>query len=60
MRNEADKTGVADRSQDMALAASAVREAGQIALSFMDRNPKHWLKGDQTAVTEADIAVDRF
>ncbi|WP_309394744.1 3'(2'),5'-bisphosphate nucleotidase CysQ [Chelatococcus sambhunathii] len=38
-----------------------VREAGDIALRFFrDGAAERWTKGDDSPVTEADIAVDRF
>ncbi len=43
---------------DLTLLLRTMREAGAIALSFHNRNPKIWNKPDGTVVTEADIAVD--
>ncbi len=37
-----------------------VKEAGDIALSFMGSEIEQWDKGDDDPVTEADIAVDKF
>ena len=38
----------------------AAREAGSIALGFFHKGFASWTKDDETPVTEADIAVDRF
>lgn len=51
------------RSQNAALADElglAVREAGQIALTYFRRSIKSWTKGHDSPVSEADIAVDEF
>ena len=37
-----------------------VREAGDIALGFFRDGARNWTKADDSPVTEADIAVDRF
>lgn len=37
-----------------------VREAGEIGLRYFRDGAKRWTKGDDSPVTEADIAVDRF
>jgi len=36
------------------------REAGEIALNFFRRDPQVWTKGDDSPVSEADLAVDAF
>lgn len=36
------------------------REAGEIGLRFFREGAERWTKGDDSPVTEADIAVDRF
>lgn len=36
------------------------REAGEIALNFYRRDPEVWTKGDDSPVSEADLAVDSF
>ncbi|MCB6179403.1 3'(2'),5'-bisphosphate nucleotidase CysQ [Rhodobacter sp. Har01] len=44
---------------DLALLAEAAAEAGRVAMSFWQRNPKAWDKGgDHGPVSEADLAVD--
>lgn len=45
---------------DLDLIASAARDAGALALEYYQRAPKQWNKKDDTVVTEADIALDRF
>ena len=39
---------------------AVMREAGEIALRYFRGGAKSWTKGDDSPVTEADIAVDRF
>jgi myo-inositol-1(or 4)-monophosphatase len=48
----------ADAADDAALLEAAVREAGEIALSFFRRNPAQWTKGATSPVSEADLAID--
>ena len=36
------------------------REAGEIALNFFRNDPEVWTKGDNSPVSEADLAVDTF
>lgn len=43
-----------------ALIQRTVKEAGQIARDFFDRDIKQWDKGDDDPVSEADIAIDKF
>lgn len=38
--------------------AEAVREAGLLALTTFRREPKSWIKGKSSPVSEADLAVD--
>ncbi|MCF6198381.1 MAG: 3'(2'),5'-bisphosphate nucleotidase CysQ [Hyphomicrobiaceae bacterium] len=46
---------------DLALMRRATREAGELALGFFgDQNNSTWCKGDGSAVSDADIAVDRL
>ncbi|MFC7051801.1 3'(2'),5'-bisphosphate nucleotidase CysQ [Hansschlegelia quercus] len=40
--------------------AEIVREAGAIALGYFKSGAERWTKADDSPVTEADIAVDRF
>lgn len=37
-----------------------VRQAGDLALGFFQDGARNWTKADDSPVTEADIAVDRF
>ena len=37
---------------------TAVREAGALALTYVRSDLKHWTKGVDSPVSEADIAVD--
>ena len=41
-----------------ALLAEAVREAGALALRMFRTELRHWIKGETSPVSEADIAVD--
>jgi myo-inositol-1(or 4)-monophosphatase len=52
-RDTGDRRGLADRL------LAAVREAGALVQSF-ERPLKTWTKGQDSPVTEADIAVDRL
>jgi myo-inositol-1(or 4)-monophosphatase len=56
------KTIEAERplAEDEALLAGAVRAAGELALSFFGRGLVGARKADNTPVSEADLAVDRF
>lgn len=45
---------------DLALLVAAAREAGQIALGYFKRDPKVWIKGASSPVSEADIAADHY
>lgn len=47
-------------SDDLQLIREAAAEAGKIALRYYGNNPEVWLKGGQSPVSEADLAVDRF
>lgn len=38
----------------------ALRAAGAIALKFFRGNVRSWFKSEDSPVSEADIAVDRF
>ena len=50
-----------DERDNLDLMTSAVREAGELALEFFgDSKNGTWLKNDGTAVSDADIAVDRL
>ena len=52
----------ADSSQDadLELLAASAREAGRLAMTFFGRDPRAWMKGGDSPVTEADIAVDEL
>ncbi len=45
---------------DLSLLKDAAQGAGEIALSFFRNNPKSWLKGASSSVSEADMAVDDY
>lgn len=47
-------------TDDLSLLADAAREAGRIALGYFRRDPKVWIKGASSPVSEADIAADRY
>lgn len=49
-----------DLAQTATAAAAVVAEAGAIALGFFRRSAERWTKADNSPVTEADLAVDRF
>jgi myo-inositol-1(or 4)-monophosphatase len=40
--------------------AETVVAAGEVALDYYRKGAQRWMKADQSPVTEADIAVDRF
>lgn len=48
-----------DATQDLQLLIAAARTAGAIAQKHFRRDPEIWRKGDDSPVTEADIAIDR-
>lgn len=48
----------ANRTEDRLLLNAAVREAGNIAMSFYQTKLKTWMKDGDSIVTEADIAVN--
>ncbi|GAA0778763.1 3'(2'),5'-bisphosphate nucleotidase CysQ [Roseibium denhamense] len=43
---------------DLTLLETAAREAGALALTYFGRDPRTWLKGNKSPVSEADLAVD--
>ncbi len=45
-------------TDDLALLVDAARAAGEIALGYFRRDPKVWIKGVSSPVSEADIAAD--
>jgi len=47
-------------TDDMALLASVIREAGVLALAYFKKDMNHWKKSDNTPVSEADIAVNQL
>lgn len=49
-----------DAKSDVALLGQAAREAGEIALNYYKRDPEVWTKGNDSPVSEADLAVDAF
>lgn len=49
-----------DGIDDQSLIKKAAREAGQIALSYFEREIHTWEKSPGNPVSEADIAVDKF
>lgn len=48
------------RARAAAVLATAIAEAGELALKFFGHRPRTWRKADGTPVTEADIAVDEL
>ncbi|BCP52511.1 3'(2'),5'-bisphosphate nucleotidase CysQ [Kaistia sp. 32K] len=55
-----DVERVSDRDADLALIVAAAREAGRIALGYFKRDPKVWIKGASSPVSEADLAADHY
>ncbi len=53
----ADDLGI-DRSDLRDRVAAAVRQAGSLALKTFRAQPKSWIKGTSSPVSEADLAVD--
>lgn len=49
-----------DASVDVELLVETAREAGTVAMSYFQRDPKTWAKGESSIVCEADFAVDKF
>ncbi len=47
-------------ADDLALIKEAAAEGGRIAMRHFRRNPDVWQKANDSPVTEADLAVDRF
>ena len=45
---------------DIDLLSAAAREAGALALTYFQQDPKTWPKGETSIVSEADLAVDRL
>jgi myo-inositol-1(or 4)-monophosphatase len=43
---------------DIDLLTDVAREAGALALTYFQNNPKTWVKGEASIVSEADYAVD--
>ena len=51
---------MSDLKEDHALLIKSVREGGAIALGYFHDSVKHWEKGYDDPVSEADHAVDEF
>lgn len=49
-----------DSTAEHAVAVDAAREAGAVAMSYFGGQFAQWDKGDESPVTEADIAVDNL
>ncbi|HOV05389.1 MAG TPA: 3'(2'),5'-bisphosphate nucleotidase CysQ, partial [Kaistiaceae bacterium] len=47
-------------ADDARLVRDAIVEAGALALDFYEKGARSWTKGNQSPVTEADIAVDEL
>ncbi|MBA4782601.1 MAG: 3'(2'),5'-bisphosphate nucleotidase CysQ [Rhizobiales bacterium] len=45
---------------DIELLADAARVAGEIGLSYFGKSPEVWIKGKDSPVSEADIAIDCY
>lgn len=46
--------------EDLLLIEQQAREAGKLALGYFRQDPKVWTKGNDSPVSEADMAVDGF
>lgn len=51
---------MSDLQDDEALLDRAIRQAGELAMSFYNSSVKSWNKSDGSPITEADLAVDTF
>lgn len=51
---------MASDRDDLQLIREAATQAGRLALRYFGKDPEVWLKGGQSPVSEADLAVDRF
>jgi myo-inositol-1(or 4)-monophosphatase len=49
-----------ERAEIAAALAQAVRDAGDLALTTFNSALKHWTKGKDSPVSEADIAIDHL
>lgn len=49
-----------DPRDDLALLVAAARAAGALALQWYGHDPQQWQKSDDSPVTEADLAVDKY
>lgn len=47
-------------ADDVELLAEIAREAGALAMTFFQQNPKSWAKGETSIVSEADLEVDNL
>ncbi|MEN0087836.1 MAG: inositol monophosphatase family protein, partial [Pseudomonadota bacterium] len=45
---------------DLALLAAAGEDAARIAMSYFGKEPQVWVKGDDSPVSEGDLAVDAY
>lgn len=51
---------VFDNASDLDLLKEAAEEAGRIALSFFQKDPRTWFKNNKSPVSEADLEVDGY
>lgn len=45
---------------DLKLIVDAAKAAGEIGLKYFKKDPETWIKGENSPVTEADIAIDTY
>lgn len=45
---------------DLRLIEAAARQSGEIGMKYFRSSPRKWTKGNDSPVTEADIAIDRY
>lgn len=51
---------VVSEANDVNLLAEVAREAGALAMTFFQQDPKTWAKGETSIVSEADLEVDNL
>ncbi len=55
-----DANALSSLKGEMSLLERAARDAGQVAMRYFNRDPQVWTKGNDSPVTEADLAVDKM
>lgn len=57
---EKDTEKLASFADELTLLEMAARDAGSVAMRYFNRDPQVWTKGNDSPVTEADLAVDKM